>query len=242
MTAQGVTSAMDLGCETESRRTAVNESIGQAKRKTLKLARPRTGHLAVETPGHYPMNRYFALRTQRILLRKLTEGDLDELVALDADPEVMRYISDGVPTPRKDYVETLLPRILAWPADDPVGFYAALWKDRWIGWFHLRPSIGGDDALELGFRLHRVAWGHGLATEGARALAAVAADELRVPWVDGCARPDNQASIAVLEKCGLNYVDTRMHPRAPIEVAFYRAAPDAVVRGEFRFAGGERGV
>jgi RimJ/RimL family protein N-acetyltransferase len=108
-----------------------------------------------------------------------------------------------------------------------------MWEGRWIGWFHLRPSIGGDDALELGFRLHRIAWGRGLATEGARALAAVAADELRVSWVDGCARPDNRASIAVLEKCGLSYVDTRRHPRAPIEVAFYRAAPEAVVRGEF---------
>jgi RimJ/RimL family protein N-acetyltransferase len=179
------------------------------------------------------MNATFALHTQRLLLRKLTEGDLDDLVALDADPAVMRYINDGVPTPRADYVETLLPRMLAWPGDGPVGFYAAMWEGRWIGWFHLRPSIGGDDALELGFRLHRIAWGRGLATEGARALAAVAADELRVSWVDGCARPDNRASIAVLEKCGLSYVDTRRHPRAPIEVAFYRAAPEAVVRGEF---------
>jgi len=125
------------------------------------------------------MNTVFALQTARLLLRKLAAEDLDELVALDADPAVMRYISDGLPTPRAKFVEILLPRMLAWPADDPVGFYAALWADRWIGWFHLRPSIGGDDALELGFRLHRIAWGRGLATEGARALAAVAADELR---------------------------------------------------------------
>ena len=188
------------------------------------------------------MNPSFALRTHRLLLRKLTEDDLDDLVALDADPEVMHYINDGVPTSRQDYIETLLPRMLAWAADDPVGFYGAVWEGRWIGWFHLRPSIGGDEALELGFRLHRVAWGHGLATEGARALATLAADEVRVPWVDGCARPDNMASIAVLQKCGLSFIDTRMHPRAPIEVAFYRAAADAVVRGEFRLAGGERGV
>jgi RimJ/RimL family protein N-acetyltransferase len=184
------------------------------------------------------MSAVFALQTGRLLLRKLVAGDLDDLVALDAAPAVMRHINDGVPTPRADYVEKLLPRMLAWPGDGPVGFYAALWEDRWIGWFHLRPSIGGDDALELGFRLHREAWGHGLATEGARTLAALAVDELRVPWVDGCARPDNRASIAVLEKCGLSYVDTRLHPRTPIEVAFYRAAPDAVVRGEFHLAAG----
>jgi RimJ/RimL family protein N-acetyltransferase len=173
----------------------------------------------------------FALATDRLLLRKLIAADLDQLVALDADPAVMRYISDGEPTPRERYVETLLPRMLAWPADDPVGFYAAIQEDAWIGWFHLRPSIAADGALELGFRLCRAAWGRGLATEGARALAGFAVDELKSPWVDGCAHPDNLASIAVLRKCGLSYVDNRMHPRAPIEVAFYRAAPDAVVRG-----------
>lgn len=172
-----------------------------------------------------------ALATDRLLLRKLVADDLDELVALDADPEVMRYISDGEPTPRADYVDSLLPRMLAWSADDPVGFYAALHEDAWIGWFHLRPSIADEAALELGFRLCRAAWGRGLATEGARALAGFAVDELSSPWVDACARPDNLGSIAVLRKCGFSYVDNRMHPRAPIEVALYRAAPEAVVRG-----------
>jgi RimJ/RimL family protein N-acetyltransferase len=172
----------------------------------------------------------FELKTERLLLRKLAAADLDELVALDADPEVMRYISDGAPTPRADYVSNLLPRMLAWPADDPVGFYAAIFASRWIGWFHLRPSIAGGDALELGYRLHRAAWGLGLATEGARGLASLAADELRAPWIDGCARPDNLASLAVLRKCGLRYVDIRLHPRTPMEVAFYRAAPEEVVR------------
>jgi RimJ/RimL family protein N-acetyltransferase len=172
----------------------------------------------------------FELRTHRLLLRKLVDEDLDDLVALDADPEVMRYISDGEPTPRGEYAANLLPRMLAWPADDPVGFYAALCEGDWIGWFHLRPSIAGGDALELGYRLQRAAWGLGLATEGARGLASLAADELRAPWIDGCARPDNQASIAVLRKCGLRYIDTRLHPRAPMEVAFYRAAPEEVVR------------
>ena len=83
----------------------------------------------------------FALRTDRLLLRKLAADDLDDLVALDTDPAVMHYINDGAPPSRQDYVETLLPRMLAWAADDPVGFYAALWAGRWIGWFHLLSLI-----------------------------------------------------------------------------------------------------
>jgi RimJ/RimL family protein N-acetyltransferase len=178
----------------------------------------------------------FQLATDRLLLRKLVAEDLDALVELDSDPEVMRYLTDGKPTPRELYVETMLPRMLAWAADHPVGFYAAIHEGEWIGWFHLRPSIADEAALELGYRLKRSAWGHGIATEGSRALASFAVDELRPPWIDGCARPDNLASIAVLQKCGLTYVDNRMHPRAPIEVAFYRAAPEAIVRGVWRRA------
>jgi RimJ/RimL family protein N-acetyltransferase len=128
--------------------------------------------------------------------------------------------------------------MLEWSIDDPIGFYVAYERaepgasEPWLGWFHLKPSIDpAEGALELGYRLRRAAWGRGLATEGARALAALAVDELDVRWLDGCAMPDNLASIAVLKKCGLSYVDRRLHPRVSIEVAFYRAAPGAIVRG-----------
>lgn len=176
----------------------------------------------------------FALATERLVLRKLGEADLDALVELDSDPEVMRYINDGVPSPRELYVDSLLPRMLAWTQDDPVGFHAAIHEGAFVGWFHLRPSIADVDALELGYRLRRSAWGRGFATEGSRALASFAVDELRPLWIDGCARPDNLASIAVLQKCGLQYVDHRMHPRAPVEVAFYRTGLDGVIPGPWR--------
>jgi RimJ/RimL family protein N-acetyltransferase len=175
----------------------------------------------------------FAIATERLLLRKIGEEDFEALLELDSDPEVMRYINGGVVSSRRD-VEVYMPRMLAWAGDDPVGFYAAIFDREWVGWFHLRPSIADEAALELGYRLKRSAWGRGLATEGARGLAGLAVDELRPPWVDGCAMPENVASIAVLKKCGLRYVDDRMHPRAPIEVAFYRAGLDEVVRGAWR--------
>lgn len=177
----------------------------------------------------------FAIATERLLLRKIGEEDLDSLLELDSDPLVMRYINGGVVSTRRD-VEVYLPRMLAWAGDDPVGFYAAIFEGQWVGWFHLRPSIADEAALELGYRLKRTAWGRGIASEGALALAGLAADELRPPWVDGCAMPENLASIAVLKKCGLRWVDNRVHPRAPIEVAFYRAAVDEVVRGQWRRA------
>jgi len=47
--------------------------------------------------------------TDRLCLRPITLADVDEIVALDADPEVMRYINGGKPTPR-DEAERIVAR------------------------------------------------------------------------------------------------------------------------------------
>ncbi|HRI10181.1 MAG TPA: GNAT family N-acetyltransferase, partial [Nannocystaceae bacterium] len=107
------------------------------------------------------------LPTARLHLRRLRADDLDQLVALDADPEVMRFITGGQPNPRELYEAELLPRMLAWD-DLPYGFLAAHEGERFVGWFHLRPSVAEPAILELGYRLRREAWGRGLATEGRR--------------------------------------------------------------------------
>ena len=40
------------------------------------------------------------LETERLILRRLTENDVDHLFELDSDPEVMRYLTGGVPHTR----------------------------------------------------------------------------------------------------------------------------------------------
>lgn len=41
------------------------------------------------------------LRTARLALRQFTEDDVDNLLDLNSDPEVMRYLTGGTPTPRE---------------------------------------------------------------------------------------------------------------------------------------------
>ncbi|MBV1859223.1 MAG: GNAT family N-acetyltransferase [Nannocystaceae bacterium] len=168
------------------------------------------------------MTAPFVLHTARLHLRRITDANLDDLVTLDSDPAVMRFISDGKPTPRQVYTDTLLARMKAY-ADEPYGFAAAYEAQRFVGWFHLRPSVADGAVLELGYRLRQDTWGRGLATEGSRALLKYAFGELDRTVVDACVVESNAGSIAVLRKCGMQRIGRFVHPRGGMEVEHYCA-------------------
>ncbi|HUJ26293.1 MAG TPA: GNAT family N-acetyltransferase [Myxococcales bacterium] len=111
------------------------------------------------------------LQTDRLLLRRFGEGDAERLIALDADPEVMRFINGGAPTAAEAIRIDILPRFLRYHAAyDHFGFFAAETQGEFIGWFHFRPGRDASLGTELGYRLARAAWGRGYAVEGGRAL------------------------------------------------------------------------
>jgi RimJ/RimL family protein N-acetyltransferase len=150
------------------------------------------------------------LETERLLLRQFTMDDVDLVVALDADPLVMRYISGGAATPRDEIVEDVLPAWLSYyQRFAGFGFWAAQARltGEFVGWFHFRPPPGGAlDDVELGYRLRRSAWGQGYATEGSRALIANGFHELGVRRVFATTMVVNTASRRVMEKSGLRLV------------------------------------
>jgi RimJ/RimL family protein N-acetyltransferase len=147
------------------------------------------------------------LETERLVLRRFTEEDADNLFHLDNDPDVMRFLSGGTPTPR-DVIETdILPRFLR--SDDGFpgfGFWAAIDKATgdFLGWFSFRASDAAcTGEVRLGFRLRKDAWAQGYATEGARALIRLGFAELGVQRVVATTYQDNLASRRVMEKAGM---------------------------------------
>lgn len=150
------------------------------------------------------------LETDRLILRNFTDGDVDNLVELDSDPEVTFFITGGRATPREEVVESVLPAFLAYHERGNYGFWAVIEKasGEFQGWFHLRPARDGgkDDEPELGYRLRKAAWGKGYATEGSRALIDKAFVELGASRVWAGTMAVNVASRRVMEKAGLRYV------------------------------------
>jgi RimJ/RimL family protein N-acetyltransferase len=149
---------------------------------------------------------HVVLETERLVLRRFTLDDVGNLVDLDGDPAVMRYLTGGKPTERA-VIAGELARLLRQYDQGGAGRWAAVERSTgaFLGWFALDPREG---ALELGYRLRRSAWGKGYATEGSRALVRMAFTELGAERVFAETMAVNTASRRVLEKAGLRLVRT----------------------------------
>ena len=137
------------------------------------------------------------IETERLTLRPLdVEGDLDELVALNNDPEVMRFLDSGPRPATREQVRTYYRNRVTGG-----GWWAAFEKPtgRFVGWlsFHEAGFTPGD--YELGYRLQRWAWGRGYATEGCRALIVHGFTELGVRRVSAETMAVNTRSRRVME-------------------------------------------
>ena len=156
------------------------------------------------------------LETDRLVLRQFTMADADNLVNLDADPDVMRFVTGGIPTSREEIEHEFLPAFLGYyERYEGFGFWAAIEKatGEFLGWFHFRPRQDSPpDEVELGYRLRKSAWGKGYATEGSRALIRKGFTEYGVQRVVAEAMAVNQASRRVMEKAGLTLVRTFHQP------------------------------
>jgi RimJ/RimL family protein N-acetyltransferase len=154
------------------------------------------------------------LETSRLRLRRLIAADLADLIALDRDPEVMRYV--GSPAGARSPAETeerARGRILESQRGDhePLGFWriGARADDGFLGLGALlRMPAGpnaagaGDPDVEVAYRLVRTAWGRGVATEAAGALVAHGLATFGLSRLVAVTYPENRASQRVLDKLG----------------------------------------
>jgi RimJ/RimL family protein N-acetyltransferase len=150
-----------------------------------------------------------SFETARLKLSLAREADHENLIALERDPEVMRFLNGGRPAPDGVAAEDagfLTPH----GGEDDVWAAVETGSAAFAGWFSLRRV--GEGVGELGFRLRRDAWGRGLATEGASALVAKGFADMGLARIVATTMAVNRGSRRVLEKAGLSHVRTA-YPR-----------------------------
>ncbi|MEL6495673.1 MAG: GNAT family N-acetyltransferase [Cyanobacteria bacterium J06623_7] len=156
------------------------------------------------------------MTTSRLILRQLSLDDLDNLVSLDSDPEVMRYINGGIASTREAIAKDFLPYAMSYyQQNQNLGFWAIIERHNhnFMGWIFLRPEVdfkllqqlnlADADAVELGYRSHQANWSQGYMTEAALALIGKTAIASQVSKINAWALIENRASTRVMEKVGM---------------------------------------
>lgn len=148
------------------------------------------------------------IETARLLLRPWHADDLGAYLRLFADPQVVRFISDGRPLPAERVVGFSTHFLQQWRRRG-FGPFAAIDKasGQWIGEIGLNhlDEWPGPHKVEVGFELLPSHWGRGLATEGALACVRFGFEVQRLERIISVTNPANLASRRVMEKAGLTY-------------------------------------
>jgi len=156
------------------------------------------------------------LETERLLLRRWRPEDRPPFAALNADPEVMHHFPAPLTRVESDafadMVEAAMER-------DGWGLWAMEERasGRFLGFTGLaRPRFEAPflPAVEIGWRLPRAAWGHGFASEAARAAAAFAFDAAGLDELISMTVVANERSRAVMRRLGMTHdpADDFDHP------------------------------
>lgn len=143
------------------------------------------------------------LTTSRLLLRPVEYMDIDQLVAIWADPAATRYL--GGPRDR-DEVRDMLDEEADSPPKSAFGQWPLIEKEsgRVAGDCGLvEKTIDGAEEVELVYVIAPWAWERGYATEIGEALLTFAFDVLGLERVVSLIHPDNEASRHVADKLGM---------------------------------------
>ncbi len=142
------------------------------------------------------------METERLILRPYRREDVDLYAAISADPDVMRYLG-GPKDPA--YTEEQM----AGSNDDlqrtGSGMVAVERREdgQFLGGVGLSVVPWYPDDLQLGWRLVPEHWGHGYATEAARAWLVYGFEALGWDRLTAMADVPNRRSIAVMERLGM---------------------------------------
>jgi RimJ/RimL family protein N-acetyltransferase len=143
------------------------------------------------------------LHTARLRLRPFTGADADDLFALHSNAHVLRYW-DSPPWTDRARAGRFIEKCRQ-VSEDGSGARVAIDRTSdgaFLGWCGLTKWNPDFRSASLGYCLDDAAWGHGYATEAARALLEWGFDTLDLNRVQAEADTRNAASARVLEKLG----------------------------------------
>lgn len=175
------------------------------------------------------------IRTERLLLRRWRDADREPFAAMNADPAVVEHLQGPM---SREGSDDFIDRIERHWDEHGWGLWAVEVPDvaSFIGYVGLWPADYVEPGMvEVGWRLAREHWGHGYATEAARAALEYGFTDVGLAEIVSFTVPQNERSWRVMERIGLvrdpggdfdhPRVDPVVHPEL-VRHVFYRLSRD----------------
>ncbi len=157
------------------------------------------------------------IETDRLILRLWTEADLAPFFEMNQDPKVIEFLPGAM---SRDQVELFFEKVRGHFETYGYGLWAVELKrtGEFIGYTGLAHVLFGapfTPAVEIGWRLASVHWGHGYATEAALAVMDFIGKFLSLSEIVSFTVPQNLRSRNVMEKIGMerDFLGYFNHPR-----------------------------
>jgi ribosomal-protein-alanine N-acetyltransferase len=155
------------------------------------------------------------LETERLIFRQHVLADLDAFCAMEADPDVRRYVG-GRPRPREEAERRFMEGALK-PATNRMAMWATVLKSthQYIGRCGVYPHFKDEGGVyegegALGLYIATKYWGRGYATEAGFAFVKFGFDELKFNKIVTDIDTRNDASVRVIEKLGFELMRTEV--------------------------------
>lgn len=172
------------------------------------------------------------LETKRCYLREFVEDDVALIHQMNTDPEVMKYITKGVPQTYEYSKNRTLYFINEYYAQYPgLGMWAAIRKadHQLMGWACLK-HLDTSELIEIGYRFLQAYWGQGFATEISKALVHYGFEQMHLDKITGITMIGNDKSQHILKKVGLEYQKKAYYYQT--EVSFFQLSKQAYTQSQ----------
>lgn len=161
----------------------------------------------------------------RVVLRWISENDIDGLYEIFSNPQVMRYWST-VPLPDREAAAALQREIAEGNERETMFKWGIALRESntVIGTTTLFNLNLDNGRAELGYAMAHAYWGKGYMNEALNALVSHAFEVMDLRRLEADVDPRNAASIRVLEKLGFQregFLRERWHVNGEIQDAFF---------------------
>jgi len=150
----------------------------------------------------FNFNPFPILSTTRLLLRKLTTDDADDLFIMRSDRRTMRYVPRPIAQEKKDVLELIERTNAGIDANQSINWVMELKETKQfvgtIGYYRSRPE---HHRAEVGYMIQKQHESNGFTSEALQEVIKYGFNVMKLHSIEAVIDPDNIASEKILQKC-----------------------------------------